>query len=495
MEDKTIRTHHASESEELEKIDLFALIADMWKGIRAFWWLPFLLALVVGIWKYATCDRSYTPYYQTSATVYVQMAGSDDDGTSSYKNSISAKQMQTFFPYLMQNGVLTDAIQTELGTDSLPGSISVDISPATNLLTFTASGQDPEKIHELLTATIQVFPDTLSYIVGPTHFTVFKDMGVPKNPANQPPSQLLYIKTALKSMVVVFGAAVLLLALYGLGIRTFSSMEEVKQYLNASYLGSLPSVRFKKRSNRQKNQLTLDNPQIPYGFEESMRTVRTRFEREMEQAGSRIAMITSTIPGEGKTTLAVNLALSLAQNGSKVLLIDGDMRNPSVERTLQLEKQSGLYEVLSGTAKLETVIHKLPETGLYVLTAGSVSRRSADLLSSRQMEKLLEQVRAYADYILVDTPPIMVLGDSMALGRYADTCVYVIRRGRARRHLVLDGFSQIAEHGCPILGTVLNDDVSGSTGYGGRYSRYGKYGSYGRYGRYGKYGYGETKGK
>ncbi|MGN0292604.1 MAG: polysaccharide biosynthesis tyrosine autokinase [Lachnospiraceae bacterium] len=505
MDNNTVNTSPRTEDawNEEDRIDLFQLLPGLWKGFRAGWWIPLILAIAVGLWNYRSADRSYTPYYKTSATVYVSMA-SGQNGT--YQDILSAEQMVTFFPYLMQNGVLTDAIETKLGKEGLPGTVDLEADANTNLLTFTVTGSDPEEIHELLLAVLEVFPDTLSYIVGPTEFTLFKDMGIPDEPANAKPSELTFIKASAKTAGRVYLTGLILVLLYGLTIRTISSKAEMKQCLNAVNLGVLPTVKFKKRKKHRKNQLTMDNPRVPFGFRESMRTVRTRFEREAEKNDSRIILVTSTVPGEGKTTTAVNLAMSLAGKGLKILLVDGDMRNPSVAGILQINgKRSGLSEVLTGRCLAEDAIIELPDAGLYVLTAGKTTRRSTDLLSCAAMEDFLEEVREYADYIIIDTPPAMVLGDSMALGKYADGCVYVVRCGCAKRNLVIEGFAQIAENGCRILGTVLNDAAEGSTGYGGRYRNYGKYenygkygghgkyGAYGRYGAYGSYGYGEKR--
>lgn len=481
-------TYYDSEKETLEKIDLFKIIINTWKGIRAWWWAPVLLAIVAGLFRFITIDRSYVPYYQTSATVYVSMTS----GGSMYKNVVNTQQMATVFPYLYSDGVLRDAIKAELGTDKIEGSVTLSAKPSTNLLTFQVTGREPEKIHELLEAVIEVFPETLAYIVGPTEFTVFRDMGIPTSPANTKPTQMTYIKSSVKAALAAFVFGLILVGLYGVSVHTISSVEETKQYLNAVNLGVLPSVSFKKRSNKQRNQLTIDNSRIPFNFEESLRSVRTRFERITEKNGGRTVLVTSTVSGEGKTTVAVNLALSLAQKGCKILLIDGDMRHPSVASILRMDSSGGgLCEVLNGELTVTKAITRLPGSGLYVMTAGSVTDKSTDLLSSNAMKKLLEQVHDYADYIIVDTPPVMMLSDSIALGKYVDGFVYVVRCDRARRHMIMEGFSQIAESGCRAFGTVLNGDVNGTTGYGsryGKYSGYGKYGSYHKYSSYGKYG-------
>lgn len=490
MDNNTVNTspRKTDSWNEEDKIDLFQLFSDLWKGFRAGWWIPLIFAAAAGIWSYRCADRSYTPWYKTSATVYVSMASGEN---GSYQDMLSAEQMAEVFPYLMQNGVLTDAIENKLGREDLPGTVDLEVDSGTNLLTFTVTGSSPEEIHELLEAVLEVFPDTLSFIVGPTEFTLFKDMGIPEEPVNSKPSELTIIRNSVKSAGKVYLAVLVPILLYGLTIHTISSREELKQYLNAVNLGVLPAVKFKKRKKHRRNQLTMDNPRVPFGFRESLRTVRTRFEREAEKNDSRVVLVTSTIPGEGKTTTAVNLAMSLAESGRKILLVDGDMRNPSVAGILQMdEKRDGLSEVLTGRCPAEDAITELPDTGLYVLTAGETTSRSTDLLSCAAMKDFLDKVRDYADYVIVDTPPVMVLGDSMALGKYADGCIYVVRCDCARRHLILEGFSQIGENGCRILGTILNDAAEGSTGYGSRYGHYGKYGKY-SYGKYEKYGYGK----
>lgn len=116
METKTIGTskYQTSLQGDEGKIDLFKIMTDMWKGIKAGWWILLILALAAGVYQFFRYDRSYTPYYETSATVFVNLAG---DGSKSYQNCLTANQMVTLFPYLMENGVLTDAIEDEMGLE------------------------------------------------------------------------------------------------------------------------------------------------------------------------------------------------------------------------------------------------------------------------------------------------------------------------------------------------------------------------------------------
>lgn len=474
--EKTPRSSsEAAFTEGPEKIDLIEYIIREIKVLKRLWWIPVLAALICTAISFIRADRTYTPAYQTSAVVYVEMADSEGD---SWQNCLTAEQMETFVPYLLSNGVLSDAIEKELGYTGMPGSFSISADSNTNLLNLTVTGSDPEKIHDLLQAVIQVLPDTLGYIVGPTHFQVFKDTGVPREPYNQKLSNLDILKQSIRSSVKVFLFLMALILLYGLTVRTIVTREDIRQNLNTNLLGEIPSIRLKKRSRKDLNQLTIENKGISYRLPESVRMVRTRFERLAEEKNCRTILVTSSIPGEGKTTVAVNLALSLAEKGKKVLLIDGDMQNPSVCKALQVNPSyRGLSDVLTGHARVNEVIRFVDTSGLYMIPSGKVTKESTELLGSEKMTGLLNHVKDYADYVIIDTPPAMVLGDSLALSKAVDGCIYVVRSDYARRSVILDGFSQMADYGCRIIGTVLNASASDGSGYGYGYG----------------YGYGSSK--
>ncbi|MBQ4045387.1 MAG: polysaccharide biosynthesis tyrosine autokinase, partial [Lachnospiraceae bacterium] len=423
----------------------------------------------------------FVPQYTVSTSVYVLQKS--DKKEASYMSILTAEQMSELYPYLLQNGLLDDALKDELGTTDYDGSINISVNEYSNILNISVTGSDPQKVKDLLDAVVKVFPDTTSYLVGPTTFEVLTPYDVPTKPSNQASqSELAIIKYCLIRTFIAVFAVIVLLMLYGMTIRTMGSVDEIKRYLNADNLGALPAVRLKRRSNKKLNELIIDNDSVEFGFNESVRTVRTRLERACEKVHAKTLIVTSTVPGEGKTTVSVNLAMALAQKSFKVMLIDGDMRNPSVSGILQLnDNAAGLSEYLEGKAELKDIIYHLPDTSLYVIMAGKPTAKSADFLSSSKMEQMLLELRDYADYILVDTPPIMTLGDSIAVAKYVDGCVYVVRRDYARRSMVMDGFATVSENGCRILGTILNRSEAGSTGYGGGYYRYGKYGYKNKY--------------
>lgn len=194
---------------------------------------------------------------------------------------------------------------------------------------------------------------------------------------------------------------------------------------------------------------------------------------------------TSANENSGKTLTSINLAISFTQMGKKVLLIDSDMRNPSVHRGLSLKNDLGLSEVLAGITT-EIPIIKTQYDNLYVLTAGKTPPNPAELLLSKRFDKLRTACEPNFDFIFIDTPPVGVVADALPLSKKVDGFVFIVRAGIENKNIVKSAIDEITRLDGKVLGMILNDVNSKTQGYKGSYGRYGyKYG-YG-YGKYGKY--------
>lgn len=278
-----------------------------------------------------------------------------------------------------------------------------------------------------------------------------------------------------------------MIALYAATRNTIRKEEDFKKLLNIRCLGSIPKANFKKRSSAQQECIVLDNKRIPPGFLEATRTLRTRLLKECKNNDLKTLLITSSMPGEGKSTVAVNLALSLAQKGLKVLLIDGDMRNPSLAKTLGMDRKdyaNGFSEVVSGKATLEDSIITYKNTTVSMLLGGKPVESTERVLSRRTTKDIIEEAKKGVDFVIIDTPPGGMLADASILSEYADGAVFVVRQDWVRSDRVLEAIQNMSETGTTMIGCILNCAETGITGYGSGYSHYGS-----RYG-YGSYGYG-----
>jgi capsular exopolysaccharide synthesis family protein len=195
----------------------------------------------------------------------------------------------------------------------------------------------------------------------------------------------------------------------------------------------------------------------------------------------RVLVLSSAMPKEGKSTVASNLAIALAEVGRRVLLIDADMRKPRMHEIFELSNETGLVDLLKDGAMQAGAVQETTVPGLWVLTSGKPSAAAGILLFSQGMPRLLETFREEFGTIVIDTPPMLQMPDARVIGRVADGVILVTRAGVTTRDTALAAKQRFSEDGTRVLGTILNDwnpkrNAGGYYGYHDGYSRY-----YGRY--------------
>jgi capsular exopolysaccharide synthesis family protein len=212
---------------------------------------------------------------------------------------------------------------------------------------------------------------------------------------------------------------------------------------------------------------------------ESYRALRTSLLLSNLGAPPKVIMVTSALPQEGKTTTSINCAVVLAQKGARVLLIDADLRRPSIHKTLGMAPHSGLSNVLTGSATLEKAITQtsiLPD--LYVLTAGTPPPNPAELLASSYMRDVLAQLREQYDHIVIDTPPSLSVTDAVVLSPRADAVVLVIRAGQTTKQALRRSRDLLAQVNAKVVGVLLNAVDLSSPDYYYYYEYKSKYARY-----------------
>jgi tyrosine-protein kinase Etk/Wzc len=190
---------------------------------------------------------------------------------------------------------------------------------------------------------------------------------------------------------------------------------------------------------------------------ETMRSLRTSVQFALVEARNNIVALTGPAPGVGKSFVALNLAHVHAAAGRKVLLVDCDLRRGRLHRTFGRSRKPGLSDVVSGETPLDTAIHQVPGTSLYVLATGEIPPNPAELLSSKRFESLLLDVSARFELVIVDTPPVLVVSDAMLVARLAGVNLMVFRAGMHTRREIALAVKQFALNGTPLHGSVLND--------------------------------------
>jgi len=230
-----------------------------------------------------------------------------------------------------------------------------------------------------------------------------------------------------------------------------------------------------KKTDMQEVRLITD--EAPFEYTEAYKALRTNFNFMSFNSDNRKVLVTSSVANEGKSSIVINLALSLAQIGKRVLVIDGDLRNPSLHRYLHIKKdpERCLTAVLSGVSDLESCVMETVH-GFDMLPGGIVPPNPVELISSRQMQALLDQAIETYDYVICDTPPVGVVTDAAALSVLCDGVLFVLRQKMTKKNQVYGALRRLETVKANVLGVVLNHfDVSDMSDRDyGYYSGYGK---------------------
>lgn len=471
-------------SRGLLPFDPIVVIQDVAKR----WLLILLVALMAGIGSYIRADLSYRPIYRTNTTFVVTSRGSS---STVYNNLSSATTLATTFSDLLNSSLLRKSILQEPGTQGFDGTISAAAIPETNLLTMSVTSSDPRTAFLVAQAIIDHHEEVTYLVVDSVSLEVLQHPVVPTAPINRSDAA-----GQMRSMMVyaALGMAVLL-GFASFSHKTIRSGSEADEKLDCSYLGEILHERkrrsFLARITRRKTSILITDPTTSFRYVETIRKLRRRTERLMH--GRQVLMVTSLLENEGKSTVAVNLALALAQKHNKVLLIDCDFRKPACNAILEYKELScGLRDVLSGKAPLSDAIFCDKKSSLHLLLEAKGTRHSGDLVGSEPMQDLLNQVRRTYDYVILDLPPMAEVSDAEGMMELADASLLVVRQNTAPVPTINKTIATLDSGKAKLLGCVLNNVYSTrlfsgeASGYGSGY-RYGKYGKYGKYGYYGHY--------
>jgi len=237
--------------------------------------------------------------------------------------------------------------------------------------------------------------------------------------------------------------------------NTFKFPEEIKNHLDIPYLGPVPVFDTEEGAEGAVGDLiTVKDTKAMAS--ESFRGIRTGILFSSVDTPPKVILVTSAAPSEGKTICIANLAVTMAQDGSKVIILDCDMRRPRVHHVFQLPKDKGMSGLIAGKNKLDDVIFSTGIENLDVIPSGPVPPNPAEIIGSKKMTELLEELKTRYDKILIDSPPVMAVTDSLLLAGMSDGVVLIIKTGLTARQMVKNALEQIESVKAKVLGAVLN---------------------------------------
>ena len=467
--------------EDLLPFDPIVIVLDVLRQ----WFLILSVTIVVGIGAFIVSESSYEPTFHSSATLVVSTR---DASRSVYNNIESAGNLAAVFTEVINSSVLKDRILEQLNMSRFDGTITASRIGNTNLLTLSVQGSDPRTVFLIIRAIIENHEIVTYDVMGNIVVEVLQVPVVPTAPINLSDSTGVMKKAML---IAALGSCVLL-AVLSYFRDCVRSRKEAEKKLNCWCLGEIHHERKHKTLRdvikRQKRSVLITRPETSFLYVSTIGKLRHRIEQHLRD--SKVLMLTSVMENEGKSTVSVNLALSLAKKHSKVLLIDCDIHKPACHKILGLEQPLFyLNDVLRDNVPKDNAIQIDKFTGLHILPSKRLPHGSAsDLVNTNTFRELLNDVRQEYDYVVIDMPPMAAATDAEFVADLVDATLLVIRQNYAATQSINRAVTVLQNAKSRNLGCVLNNVyatyISSGEGYAAGYGRYGSYGKYGKYGRY-----------
>ena len=455
------------------QIDLISMLKDIAKE----WWAILLLSLAVALFADIWVNVTYQPEYKTSTTFVVTAKGMN---TNVYQNLNSTQQLAQQFTEIMDSNVLKKKVAQDLKMSSLNIDSSVDLVPETNLITLSVKAGTAVESYRILQSIMKNYNTVSDYAIKNVIIETIQSPAVsmaPVNPLNEKKTMIIaFIAAAAVFMVLVAGLSYLR--------DTIKNPKDVTSKLDTRLLGSIYHEKKSKSNKLRKKKefvsMLISNPLRSFQYAESNKLMSSRVRSYMDKENAKTLLVTSVMENEGKSTVAANLALGLAQEGSRVMLIDCDFRKPAQYKIFDMEGKDAddLGKVLTGKAGTENLICNWNDTNLYMILNRTSSNSIEALLKSTTLRQIVGFCRQNMDYVIIDTSPLALVSDTEELAQMADASVLVVRQDTVLTKDINDAIDILNNTRGKVLGCVLNDasssQITGSTahyGYGGYYEK------------------------
>ena len=455
-------------------------------------WLISIVAVLCAVVVFLGTLFFVTPQYKSSAMFYVNNSDIDLGKTtlSLTASDISASRglVDVYIVILNTRETLLDVIDyADVGVtyNELLGIISAEAVNETEVFRVTITHPDPQVADRLADAVAYILPKRIVNIVEGTSAKIVESSVVASKPSS--PS---YTRNTMAGFLVGALLAVLLIVLRDLMNVTIRSEEDIAQACKHPVLAAVPDMEVSSKggyyygygSNKpEAGKATKDGKQnkfiggnISFAAAEAYKTLRTKLQFSFtDEKNCWIIGVSSALTGEGKSISALNLAYSMAQLNKRVLLIDCDLRRPTLAERLPINRAPGLSDYLSGQSSAETLIQlcgiKGDERAFHAISSGMTPPNPMELLGSPKMAKTLNLLREKYDYIILDLPPVGEVSDALVVARMVDGILLVARQDYCNRVVLNDAVRQFEFVDARILGIVLNCATDESGSYGKKY--------------------------
>ena len=439
--------------------------------------------------------------YSSHISMYVQSYTGISENANNVNNISNSKQLVNTYIEVMKDDAVMKAVGDQLAeqfdTDTLSRNFKLSaegsVTPAslrsclaissvqdTSAVKVTATAKNAEVAAAICNDLTKVAPQYVEEAVGVGSINTIDTAKVYRTP----------VAPNVRKNTVLGGAAgflciVMLIFLIDFFDNTVKDSDALGQKYNKAILGEIQQfgTERKKRGQEADPHIRLTDAQVPFYIVESYKSIRTNVAFSLSTVENKIFAVSSPNPGDGKSTTAANIAIAMAQSGSRVLLIDADMRKAVIHKIFSLKNKKGLSSAVSRMCSPEECIQSAVMENLDVMPCGPIPPNPSELLASDSMGRMLEKLRGAYSVIIIDTPPVNIVTDAMELAKNVSGMIMVLRYGKTTDTDVETAVKKTEASGMNLFGFILNDVKVKRNGtyyskYKGRYDyRSGYYGS------------------
>ena len=470
-------------------IELYSLLKDIVKNL----WVVILCALIGSMGFFLVKHASYKPMYTSSATLTVLNSGSVTASYSTY--SISTEKANVLVNVFTEP-TIKEYAAAYLEVDHFDGTVSAKVLDQTNFIELKVTSDHPEKAYRLLNAVLKSHHKVSNKIFKNAGVTVISMPTVPSGPSN-------HISNSNRKLVVM-GCATVALALviaFSLMRNTIKKESDFNEKIESKLIGTIAHEDKKMslkdiRQKKKKGLLIHSNAYISLRFTENFHKIAAKLEHKKNRYGDNVFAITSVAENEGKSTCAANIAVSLADRGNKVMLLDLDFKKPALYKIFSEEETENgeLSELLRKNVSFEDFdFRQFKKTSLSLAVNTKADPEYRSLIENGSVFALIEKLKTIYDFVIIDTAPLSLDSSVTDIINMVDKTVLVVRTDTVNVNVLNDSVSIISKISSNLAGCILNDvhmnvlpfSFTGndeSNRYGGY--RYGKHSHYGHYGKY-----------
>lgn len=446
--------------------NLLTIVKCIIKDILQRWILIVAVMIVFGSVFDFMKTVTYVPQYGTSMTA--TLSGGED----TFKNIDKVQSYVNTLDYLMNSNNAKSYVKKKMPISKTTYKAEVTLKQA-NVVKIKVTADTKREAYFSIKLLNDWYRENTERYSFPYNITVLKESKFSTKPVN--PNS--HIKNFLIGAVGSGFVLSCLLGLYFFLRDTIKSEEEVENKLDTRLYAKLPFEVKKREDARNKKAILITSLKTSFFFRESMNKLRSKVEASSDKHGYKSFMITSAYENEGKSSVAANLALALAKNGRKVVLVDADFNKPAVFKIFDLDGSKSLNKAIEGTSSWSSQVVS-DRSGLDLLPCSQDTLKSEILTNSKKLDEIMKELREEYDFVIVDTSPAYLLNEPMAMNELVDATLFVVRQDYATRDVINETVKRLTYVKDNVLGVVFKNVVSvgnkGTSNYNNRYG-YNKY--------------------